>query len=330
MAGRLLRLPRLLGAAIGVPSGWLAADEEARKGAWIALAVSPRIARTAWAAAATAADYKWSLHGIAKGTAERDAALAGCHERGAERVAGACERNGGVYIKLGQHVAQLDHLLPEAYVAMMRARMLDRCPQSAFGEVRATLQEDLGKPPEEVFARLEEKPFASASLGQVHAGESPEGRKVAVKVQHRGLRETAKADVAAVSAIVRAVRWLGVDYRWLVDEMRHNLPLELDFANEGANAEECRQFFGSLRNWLARQVVIPKIEWQLTSSRVLTMEYVDGVPASDRAALERLGISSRSAASLVSSAFAVLMFRRGVVHAGSVSPLPSIPEAVAK
>lgn len=110
--------------------------------------------------------------------------------------------------QLGQHLAQLDHLLPDEYVLTMKRHMLDRCPISSYEEVCTIIQQDLGRPPEELFDSFDHTPIASASLGQVHVARGHDGRKLAVKVQHAGLREGAAADIATIQFLVQAVRWV--------------------------------------------------------------------------------------------------------------------------
>jgi hypothetical protein len=126
----------------------------------------------------------------------------------------------GVFIKFGQHMAILEHLLPEQYTDAM-ACMLDQAPRSSYEDVCAVLREDLGGAPEQLFAAFAREPIASASLAQVHiATLRPElgGHKVAVKVQHRSLRDLAIGDVESVVWIVAtAKRLFDVDYTWLTE-----------------------------------------------------------------------------------------------------------------
>jgi aarF domain-containing kinase len=110
-------------------------------------------------------------------------------------------------------VAQ-DHLLPEEYVKTMREHSLDKCPVSSYEEVCKTFTEDLGALPEELFSTFEHEPFASASLAQVHRATTTDGKQLAVKVQHSGLREHCDVDVATIEcAIFRSGNLLGFSVR---------------------------------------------------------------------------------------------------------------------
>jgi aarF domain-containing kinase len=263
-----------------------------------------------------AADYKWSLRGL--GGAPLEAERAACHQRGADRLLWLCRANGGIYIKLGQHVGMLDHLLPAEYCGTMRAHLLDRCPESPWASVRATIEEDLGRPLAACFSEIDPRPVASASLAQVHAArDAATGRRLAVKVQHRGLRETSAVDLATIGAIVRVVRALApsADYTWLVEEAEENLPRELDFLCEAANAERCAANLSSPASGVRGRVTVPRVDHARTTHRVLTMDFVEGAKVTDRAALAAMGAPPAAVARLISETFAQMIFRFGDVHA---------------
>jgi len=104
------------------------------------------------------------------------------HDRNAQRLVAMARLNGGCYLKIAQHVAQLGHLLPPEYITHAQT-CLDACPLSSLDDVRAVIAEDLGAPPEELWESFSPVPVASASLAQVHvATERGTGRKLAVKV----------------------------------------------------------------------------------------------------------------------------------------------------
>ena len=142
--------------------------------------------------------------------------LSACHQRCATRLRDMCAQNRGCYIKLGQHLAMLDHILPREYNETLTS-LLANTPRSSIAAVRRVIKEDLGASPEELFASFEEEPIASASLAQVHVAVTKEGKKVAVKVQHEGLREGSVGDMYAITVLVDFVSRMfdGFSYNWL-------------------------------------------------------------------------------------------------------------------
>ncbi|EFN51969.1 hypothetical protein CHLNCDRAFT_32749 [Chlorella variabilis] len=273
-----------------------------------------RLGRDVATAVTMVADYQYSLRGL-EGE-EREAAKRACHQRGANRLLACCFKNGGIYIKLGQHIGMLDHLLPAEYVETMREHMLDRCPVSTYEQVRQTIQEDLGRVPEELFAQFAHQPVASASLAQVHEAVDHDGRRLAVKVQHRGLREASALDLATIDFLVRAVKALAPDqdFTWLVEESKENLPLELDFQHEAANSARCAANLGSRRSRVRGRVAVPAVDLSRTSHRVLTMEFVEGVKVTDAAGLAALGAEAGEVSRLISETFNEMIFTFGDVH----------------
>ena len=243
------------------------------------------------------------------------------HQHAATRLLHLCRRNGGVYIKIGQHLANLDYLLPNEYITTLSS-LFDDTPQTSYDDVAAVIQEELGVAPNELFDHFDPQPMASASLAQVHvAYEKKTGRKLAIKVQHRGLRETSRGDLLALVTVVRwAERYISdFTYGWLADEIVPHLPKELDFANEGRNAERAADYLEQCRQRRGAEdldCVVPKVLWKHTSARVLTMEFEEGVKATDVGALEELGLDRSDVANLVSSVFASQIFAgpKGHVH----------------
>ncbi|KAG0447985.1 hypothetical protein HPP92_028053 [Vanilla planifolia] len=235
----------------------------------------------------------------------------------------------GIYIKLGQHIGQLEYVIPQEYVHTMRASMLKSCPFSSYDQIRKVLIRELGGPPEEVFREFDPVPLASASLAQVHAARTHDGKKVAVKVQHRHLTDTATADIATVSLIVNLLHWCfpEFDYRWLVDEIRESSPKELDFLFEARNSEKCLDNFKRLSPGIADCIYVPKVYWGLSTSKVLTMEYMDAAEITDLSTITSLEFDFLMYPDY--QAFAEMIFRHGFVHCDPhaanmmVRPLPS-------
>lgn len=260
------------------------------------------------------------MHAVAErlAEAEEQLTLAGSsrksltHRRAAQRLLDLCHVNRGVYIKVGQHLANLDYLLPNEYIEVLSA-LYDDNPLTAYDDVCRVVRQDLGADPHEIFDRFERLPIASASLAQVHVAYSREdGRKLAVKVQHRGLRETSRGDIFSLVTAVRTAKRLFEDFSfgWIADEIAPNLPRELDFQNEGRNAELAAEHLQET----GLNCVIPKIHWDKTSARVLTMEFEEGFKANDLARIEQAGLKKHDVAKLISSVFASQVFHSGHVH----------------
>eukprot|EP00899_Mesostigma_viride_P010575 jgi/Mesvir1/19519/Mv06895-RA.2 len=277
-----------------------------------------RFSRDCWTVAAIAADYYRTLAGVPDGDA-RESLKRACHQRGADQLQQLFFANGGIYIKLGQHIGQLDYVLPDEYVLTMRRVMLDKCPESPFEDVARTFVDGFGRTPEQMFTSFNREPIASASLSQVHEAVSHDGQRLAVKVQHRWLRTgMVPADILTVEMLVGLVRWLfpAYDYRWLVEEVKRNLPMELNFVTEANNAARCEANFAATGTpgFPPGSVVVPKMFPQLSCSTVLTMEFVEGAPLTDTAAIRRMGLDPAEVADLLSAAFARMIFRHGFVH----------------
>ncbi|KAK4537675.1 hypothetical protein CDCA_CDCA13G3700 [Cyanidium caldarium] len=311
------------------------------------VAAAQRFLRCVTTAASIVADYKLTLARLplmrvweGEEAAARPVDASAVHRRSAAKLYRLCERNGGIYIKLGQHLAQLDYLLPDEYCEAMRP-LLNACPTQPLSEVEATLREDLGITSlTEAFAEFEPQPIASASLAQVHrarlrpdriheANASDDGASafplvVAVKVQHRGLAEACQGDIATVQFLVTAAQRLfpgSFDYQWLVDEIRDNLPRELDFQLERCNGERCAHQLHTVRDADGRErarprpdVRVPQFLPQLSSHRVLTMSYEHGVPVHDVNGIQRLGLRLRDVAAVVNDVFTDQIFIHGFVH----------------
>ncbi|KAH7278749.1 hypothetical protein KP509_38G054700 [Ceratopteris richardii] len=312
-----LKVMAAIGVGLGIGAiGLSAFGEEPRHSLRLMYSMSVRLGRDFATAAAIVADYKYSLYGLAEESPERAQAKHEVHLRAANRLKELCFKNGGIYIKLGQHMGQLEYLLPSEYVQTMKNCMLDRCPVSTFDQVCEVFKAELGRLPHEVFKDFNAIPLASASLAQVHAAHTFDGKKVAVKVQHTHLTDTAAMDIATVRLVVRAVHFLfpNYDYRWLVAEVQESLPKELDFSLEAKNGERCIKNFKTLSPGLERSIYVPKVYWDLSTPKLLTMEFIEGVKVTDVEGIQKLGLNPHHVSKLVNQAFAHMIFRHGFVH----------------
>ena len=259
------------------------------------------------------ADYELSLRGVP--AAEMSARLKEVHLRSATRLRDLARTNGGVYIKFGQHVAQMQFLLPDEYVAAMQP-MLNQAPTSTWEEVQNVFREEFGCAPSDMFETFDPVPIASASLAQVHFGTLKRAnptdpiQRVAVKIQHAALQRNCDSDIATVRFLIDLVHRFDprFDYSWLADEMATSLPMECNFILEARNSERARK---NLRCDSRSDVNVPRIHWSATSKRVLTMERMDGCVVTDTAALAAMGISTKAVSTLLSQVFSEMIFIHG-------------------
>ncbi|XP_041990359.1 putative ABC1 protein At2g40090 [Salvia splendens] len=318
-------------AGAGAGAGAIATSDDPASAFKLATAVPLRLFRDAATAACIVYDYEYSLWGLPDGSKERERVKREVHSRSALKLQELCFRNGGIYIKLGQHISQLEYLVPAEYVQVMRQSMLNKCPVSSYEQVLEVFKKELGGAPDEIFDEFDPVPIASASLAQVHIARTHDGQQVAVKVQHTHMTDTAEADYATVELIVNVLHRLfpSFDYRWLVDEMRESLPKELDFSNEAKNSIKCMENFRRFSPHIAECVYAPKVYWNLSTSKLLVMEFITGVQVNDCLAIQKLSIQPSDVSKLLSHAFAEMMFKHGFVHCDPhaanvlVRPLPS-------
>ncbi|HTE86607.1 MAG TPA: AarF/UbiB family protein, partial [Dehalococcoidia bacterium] len=208
-------------------------------------------------------------------------------------------RRQGLLIKLGQLIGARPDIFPPEYVAEL-SLLHDRVPPRPYSQIALLLQRELGRPPEAVFAEFDRVPMAAASLAQVHrarlqAEPGGTGDEVAIKVQYPDIVEIVRADLWGLGIIKRAIQRLlpALNVAEIIDDLRASIPQELDFIHEGQNAEQvARNFAGN------SSVVIPRIYWDLTTRRVLVMEFIHGIKITETAELQAAGIDLRQLCTL--------------------------------
>lgn len=181
---------------------------------------------------------------------------------------------GPTFIKLGQLASTRTDILPQPMVNEL-TKLQDRVRPFSFGEARLVIEQSLQRSLDSVFPEFDPSPIAAASIAQVHQAILNTGEKVAVKVQRPVIREKAKVDLEIFSALVtrleRTTEW-GKRYplRVIFNEFAKTLLEELDFTNEGRNAERLAQL--NRRSPLT----IPKVYWEFSNASVLVQEYISG------------------------------------------------------
>jgi predicted unusual protein kinase regulating ubiquinone biosynthesis (AarF/ABC1/UbiB family) len=233
------------------------------------------------------------------------------HAWGANLIYDTAVRNQGLLIKTGQFLSSRPDVLPDEYVEVL-SKLQDALPPEPFEVIRGAIERELGKPLEAVFQSFEPQPIAAASLAQVHRAVLHDGRVVAVKVQYPNIERLVDADLKNIAIFVRVLNQLDktADFRFIAEEMANMIPRELDFINEGRNAEKIAANFAGVQD-----IGVPEIYWQYTTRRVLTMEYVEGIKVTDREGLRAAGIDSADVAKLIIVGFAEMMLHHGLFHA---------------
>ncbi len=193
-----------------------------------------------------------------------------------EKFCRALEELGPTFIKFGQILSTRPDFLPPEFIKELE-KLRDNTPPFDFSLVRQIIEEELGKPSQEVFRYFDPVPVAAASLSQVHKAALPDGDQVAVKIRRPGIRQIIEADLAILEDLAQFAEnrlhngWM-YRPRLMVEEYRKAVRKELDFTREAQNYEKFRINFSDVE-----YIRVPKVYWELTTSAVLTMEFIDGI-----------------------------------------------------
>lgn len=221
---------------------------------------------------------------------------------------------GPTFIKVGQLFSTRADLFPIEYVEEL-SKLQDRVPAFSYEQVAEIVEADLGKPIPELYRTFDPIPLASASLGQVHRAQLHSGEDVVVKVQRPGLKKLFEIDLSILRGIARYFQnhpdWgRGRDWMGIYEECCRILWQEIDYLNEGRNADTFRRNFRNV-NW----VEVPRVHWRYVSPRVLTLEYLPGIKISHYEALEAAGLDRRRLANLGARAYLHQLLNDGFFHA---------------
>jgi predicted unusual protein kinase regulating ubiquinone biosynthesis (AarF/ABC1/UbiB family) len=220
---------------------------------------------------------------------------------------------GSAFIKLGQMLSARPDVFPAEVVEEL-AHLQDQVPPVSFSVVQDRLEQELGERCAEIID-LEEVPLGSASLAQVHRASLRSGRQVVLKVQRPGLEALFRHDLEVLQQVAAAVqrhpRWgRGRDWLGIAQECRRVLLRELDFRLEAEHAARFRQQFLDDSG-----IRIPAVVWELSSRRVLCLDYVSGIKISDRQALVDAGIDPAAVAEKGAASYLQQLVRFGFFHA---------------
>lgn len=242
-----------------------------------------------------------------------------------ERLRMACEELGPAFIKLGQLAASRTQTLPHEFTDEL-AKLQDQVAAAPFADIRRVLEEELKRPLPEDFTLLEADPLGSASIAQVHRAVLRDGQQVVLKVQRPGVKEIVDVDLDILRQLAAFAEehldgWKQHRPLTIVNELGRNLEKELDFTREAAHLERFAwQFAGE------PAIHLPQVHRSLSTGRVLTLEFVDGIKASKLDALAAVRLDRAEIARQIADLLMRQIFTHGFFHAdphpGNIHILP--------
>ena len=234
------------------------------------------------------------------------------------RLRQALEELGPTFIKLGQILSVRPDLIPQVYADEL-SKLQDKVPNFPAPEAEESFQKEFGLSTKEAFREFDPAPVAAASLSQVHRAVLENGETVAVKIQRPGIAAVIDTDIKILRRLARlAARHWSRSYIYqpseIVNEFSRIIRGELDFLSEARNIEAFGSDFSGSEN-----IVIPGVKWDYTSSRIVTMQFIDGVKVSDYARLPGKQEEKKRIAKLLADAVLEMVFDKKFFH-GDLHP----------
>ncbi len=230
-----------------------------------------------------------------------------------ERLKLALEELGPTFIKLGQMLSVRVDLLPPEYIQAL-SQLQDKTTPLPYRTIKEVVEQELEGTLHSLFPSFRRSPIASASLSQVHIATTKDGRRVAVKVQRPGIREIIAQDLEIIETVAI---WLEnetslgktIGASDIAREFRDNITLELDFIHEGQNCQLLKSILET-----EEDVIVPTVISELSTSKVLTMEYIEGVKLL-RENIEKQGLNPEDIATKGTHIILKQIFEYGIFHA---------------
>ncbi|MDD4169307.1 MAG: AarF/UbiB family protein [Desulfotomaculaceae bacterium] len=241
------------------------------------------------------------------------------------RLRMAMEELGPTFVKLGQILSMRQDMLPIDITEELQ-KLQDSVQPFPFSEVKTLIEREFNDTLENIYQEFDEVPVAAASIAQVHRARLISGKQVAVKVQRPEIERLIELDLDILKDMAQFVDYHTkygkiYDFVGMAEEFENTIKNELDFTQEGENADTFTLNFSRDEG-----VTVPKVKWIYTTRRVLTMEYFDGIKISDSAALDMAGINRSEIAERLAASICNQVLRDGFFHAdphpGNIQVMP--------
>ncbi|KAJ1503085.1 putative aarF domain-containing protein kinase 5, partial [Coelomomyces lativittatus] len=232
------------------------------------------------------------------------------HQQSADLLLELCRMHGGIYIKAAQHLASMLRIVPKAYTDTLSV-LQDKAPFRSFEEIANVIVKEFGMHPSDLFLEFDQKPLAAASLAQVHRAVTHQMEECAVKVQYPEVQRNFHIDIRCMEVLTKLVSLIFPEFHlgWIVQEFKSNLLQEFDFELEAHHSETTAGRFQHHKHFH-----VPKVIWPLTTHKVLTMEYIRGLPLKSVEELQKQGVSTYQIAQTLIDIFSEMVFVHGFVH----------------
>ena len=242
-----------------------------------------------------------------------------------ERLRMAMEELGPTFIKFGQLLSTRPDFIQHDYLHEL-AKLQDKVPSFSYEEVEEIFLDETGKRPQEIFLEFDKTPLAAASIGQVHEGTLINGDKVVIKVQRPDIENIIAVDIEILSHLASLMEMYLEEVQGhrptsIIEEFARTISKEIDYTIEISHIQRfARQFEGN------REIHVPQVYRELSSERILTMENVQGIKASEIDLLKRKGIDLKLVAERGTNLIMEQVFVHGFFHAdphpGNIFVLP--------